>query len=562
MPDIQKLRNDTYKEAVRLLKRYKKAVIIRPTGYGKTGLLTKILSGYQKTIYLYPAEIVRDAVLLFYYHDQNKIPEDRSIDGVIFLSYAMLAQIAADTEKYASLLESFHDCDLIIADECHKLGAKGAGRGLEILIEYAPNVHLLGATATPERMDTIDEIARYFDNRMVSEYTLHDAFKDGILQKPYYYYCNYSKATDDLDKELKKARKEIDLCCPDDQKLLREHLSFTMIQIANLHNMPYIIKKACDEHAPDTDYMRFIAFFTNFKETKENGEKLQKWVASAFPDHNIRITYVTSETDETSENAKLLKSMDSPEKTIDLVYSCNMLNMGYHIDSLTGIFMYRGTHSGIIYTQQLGRILSTGTSLPGICFDIVDNIHIESMYSLLGRRTADYTWRERRAKELVHKKQMWDAYQAFLTSRLTEDDLSLRYEALSQNDIISILLGKTKPEPFIPADEAELKNLNVSLKKKRPSRARSLPPKDLIAISTEATYRDLIRKTVAEAKAMRCRQAWAEWLEQGGIAMAKNGRPLSRAQVLAQTPPENIPLPPFCYAKQVSVEAVLQEMGL
>ena len=31
-----------------------------------------------------------------------------------------------------------------------------------------------------------------------------------------------------------------------------------------------------------------------------------------------------------------------------------------------------------------------------------------------------------------------------------------------------------------------------------------------------ATYKELIAKTVAEPISMRCRQAWARWLEKGG----------------------------------------------
>lgn len=85
---------------------------------------------------------------------------------------------------------------------------------------------------------------------------------------------------------------------------------------------------------------------------------------------------------------------------------------------------------------------------------------------------------------------------------------------------------------------------------------------DLYAEEKEASYRELIAKTVAEARSIRCRKAWTRWTEEGGKTRDENGRILTRAEVLAQKAPEEIPLPPFCRSKQVSIDAVLDEMGI
>ena len=52
MKKIDRLRKETYEEAMALLsKKPHKCVIIRPTGFGKTGILTKIIkSGRYKKI--------------------------------------------------------------------------------------------------------------------------------------------------------------------------------------------------------------------------------------------------------------------------------------------------------------------------------------------------------------------------------------------------------------------------------------------------------------------------------------------------------------------------------
>lgn len=39
-------------------------------------------------------------------------------------------------------------------------------------------------------------------------------------------------------------------------------------------------------------------------------------------------------------------------------------------------------------------------------------------------------------------------------------------------------------------------------------------------------------------------------------------KPFTRKEILDMTPPNDIPLPPFCYAKQVSIDAVLDEMNV
>ena len=53
MRKVDILRQETYEEAMILLKKYKKCAIIRPTGFGKTGILTKIIKSNPKKKILY-----------------------------------------------------------------------------------------------------------------------------------------------------------------------------------------------------------------------------------------------------------------------------------------------------------------------------------------------------------------------------------------------------------------------------------------------------------------------------------------------------------------------------
>ena len=121
MSIVDKRREETYKDARACLDKYGKCAIIRPPGFGKTGILTKFLTEYGNVLYLYPAEVVRDAVLSFYYGEN--VPEDRKIDNVQFMTYAKLVLLKRWEMK------AMGPFDLIITDECHKLPFPHLGSG-------------------------------------------------------------------------------------------------------------------------------------------------------------------------------------------------------------------------------------------------------------------------------------------------------------------------------------------------------------------------------------------------------------------------------------------------
>lgn len=101
--------------------------------------------------------------------------------------------------------------------------------------------------------------------------------------------------------------------------------------------------------------------------------------------YTVRTTVVSSKDKKEKENVKMLgsKSLDevaaeqtlgTPDMVIDLVFSVNMLNIGYHVASITGLVLKRWTGSNQIYYQQLGRCLSAISSLIPIVYDFVRSI--------------------------------------------------------------------------------------------------------------------------------------------------------------------------------------------
>ena len=535
MKKIDRLRRDTYNEAVDLLAKKKKCAIIRPTGFGKTGILTKFIKNgnYKKILYLYPTDVVKQAVFDFYYGSGYRLLKNSSIPNVTFMTYMKLTQL---TDKDFKAMKG---TDLIICDEYHRIGATETMEGLRTLLSENKKASLLGASATPDRMDMVDVTTMFFDDKTVSKYTLHDAIKDGIIKKPYYCYCSEEESDPEVLNRIKKdvmlkVEKSLDA---EGKEQARELLKGRMIEIANLNRMENVIKDTLKESKLPTDYQKYIVFFSNFAHMKTKKNAVKQWFQRAFPKHTIKTLTITSETLETAQNVRKLNTLTYRKNGIDLIFSCEMLNMGYHIGDLTGIVMYRTTYSNIIYSQQLGRALSTGDTQAKIVFDVVDNLHRKSLYSMLG--TTNVTDSE--LEELLNE------YKELIKKQRTRNKAG-------------------NPIKLTKKEQDRLQELSKIIRDRVKRKKRSTPSKhgimsltqeDLIVTGHEATTKELIAKVVAEVEAMPCRQAWARWVEKGG-----DTRLMTRDWILGQLPPEAVPLAPFCRAKNVAIEAVLELMGV
>ena len=312
-------------------------------------------------------------------------------------------------------------------------------------------------------------------------------------------------------------------------------LSSRLIEISNLGKMDYVVKSTCDEYAGDTSYLKFIVFFASHEMIEMKKGDVEGWFRQAYPDHSLNSLTVIS-SDDCRDNVNLLDSLVYRKNHIDLILCCDMLNMGYHVDSLTGVVMYRGTESGIIFIQQLGRVLSSGNNIPGIVFDVVDNLHREAMYDVLADREANKSKQIRRYNTLMNKKER--ALENASCKLTQEEELELLG-----------LLALIDSGELVMEEKDGVSNWWRT--------ANDILPEDLITTGHEATYRELIAKTVAEPISMRCRQAWARWVEKGGVP-----EPKIADFILSQKAPKAVPLSPFCKAKSVSVQAVLDVMGV
>lgn len=202
---VDKIRKKTRLDLENKLDKYGKCALVRCTGFGKTWLLSDITKKYEKVLYLYPSEVVKNTVKnvldkaeqLETINIKKKLLSDCDkfdFNNIKFMTYMKLIRLS-DEE-----LDSLKEYDLIIFDECHRIGGKITKEYVGKLFRICKDSKFIGSTATPDRNDAFDIIETFFNNIVVYPYTLHDAFQDNIIKKPYYCYCTY-----DIETDLKEA---------------------------------------------------------------------------------------------------------------------------------------------------------------------------------------------------------------------------------------------------------------------------------------------------------------------------------------------------------------------
>jgi len=368
---IKQIRKHTYDDMLKKLNSEPYMVAVpRPTGFGKTYMTTDLIKNgeYKHILYVYPTEIIKTTVVDRYYNECEDDTEEMykamgHINNVTLMTYKKLSMLdEGDPELYGY--------DLIIFDECHRMGAIHTLPNARVLRVSNPKAHILGLTATPNRSDNYDVIESYFKGITVFPYTLHDAFQDGLYKIPTYCYLPAD------EKNLESKILEDAFMAGEDINNLKvtKVIKKRVIEIAKLCDISDNIKQTCIAVLNNTSYMKFICFYSSYLQIDLKSKKVANWFKKAFPTHTIRQEEVSSR-DKFTNDVKKLEKFSERENTIDLIHCCDMLNMGYHVKDISGIVMYRATSSDIIYPQQYGRVLDSGSDEEHVIFDIADNVH-------------------------------------------------------------------------------------------------------------------------------------------------------------------------------------------
>lgn len=492
------------------LKESHKCAILRPTGFGKTYLMTDLISRYKHVLYLYPSAVIRDTVVNRYYDNiRDDISKDYAdedndiIDPETIETYRQLKNIKNCTLMTYHKLIRISDkefekmsYDLIIFDEMHRLGGPRTKIATEKLFAKNPDSNFVGATATPTRMDNFDPVAVFFNNIMCYPYTLHDAITAGMIQKPNYYYCTTDIHHDLINEAIKND-------CNLNDTDISEMIDAKTIEGARLFNMPTIIKTACSKYAVKKDYFKFIVFFSTKHNMDTKLPDVISWFKDAYPAYAINTLRISSFSAKEIKNTEKLQDLEPLKKHIDIIACIDMLNVGYHVNNLTGIIMYRGTRSSTVFIQQLGRALSAGSDNSAIVIDVVDNLHRRAVYDMKCTLT-DKKLRHSKTKSINTKLSKYflaDDKLSVMTMDVDGKPIKTQYHLDKNNQIVDAQ-NVISAFQYNVDDKMIYENIDTSNKN-----VNNCVITDFNMTGHEASYREFLAKALAEPLTQRCKYA-------------------------------------------------------
>ncbi|MCM3877472.1 MAG: DUF3427 domain-containing protein [Thermoanaerobaculia bacterium] len=231
---------------------------------------------------------------------------------------------------------------IVIVDEFHHAEAAT----YRALLDRLEPDELLGLTATPERADERDILAR-FDGRFASELRLWDALEAGLLC-PFQYFGLHDNT--DIS-HVPWALKGYD---PD---------ALARVYTSDDARARLVIREVAEKHA-DMRSMRALGFCVTISHAE--------FMARKFNDAGIPALAVStnSREDERRNALQRLKSGD-----IRVLFAVDLFNEGIDVPEIDTVLFLRPTESATIFLQQLGRGLRRAEGKD--CLTVLDFIGVQ-----------------------------------------------------------------------------------------------------------------------------------------------------------------------------------------
>lgn len=357
---------------------HRKACVVHATGTGKSYIISALAEDYERVLLVAPNDYVLEQV------------RKNAGKNIRYMTYAKLM---TDAKKGKTPVNRY---DLIVLDEYHRAGASQWSEGVQSIMGANPSALIFGTTATDVRYldDRRNMSQELFDGHVVSTLTVGEAWARKILQSPVYV-C----ALEDFGETEQAYRERIETSALKEEergKMLGD-LSQARKDWENVGGVPSIIRKHLSN-----DVRRIIVFCPDVNSTKRYRVLVQKWFANAgIPLERI---YVIESTRKASVNMKEMELFqEEGEGGVKVMISVNMLNEGIHVPHVDAVIMLRGTASGNIYLQQMGRCMHAGsTGRRPVVLDLANNITSAFTASSVLYERQDY---ERAVKELLEEQE-------------------------------------------------------------------------------------------------------------------------------------------------------------
>ena len=336
--------------------------IVHATGTGKSynALQLAYDNKDKKIVYVVPSCGIIEHI--------NQIIEDnpnldlkRDFPNLEFRTYQSFISLSKD--EIAAI-----NCELLILDEFHHIGAPVWGARINTMVETHPDMKIFGMTAytvrdkgTPYERDMANpETDELFSDKVESRYDLCDAMIDGVLPKPVYKsaYTNLIGIESYLEEKVQKLGATT--------KEYQEYMTILNDVKKRIHeapSIPNILKKSIKPNG------KYIYFCPPCSEEGSNDIETIKqqailWFKGFISEEDIIIYTSTSDMGEDGK-----KNRDAFYRDVNLdgenvgnklrvMFAINQYNEGIHAPNIDGVIMGRGTTSDIVYFEQLGRALS------------------------------------------------------------------------------------------------------------------------------------------------------------------------------------------------------------
>ena len=340
-----------YEKAEEMMAKEGKAAIIHPTGTGKSFIAYAFIERNPNIRFLWlgPSDYI-------YYLQMEKLwlKQHVRFKNVVFYTYNRLMWHDEEMEDIKP--------DFVILDEFHRAGAKEWGKTARKLLGMYPKARVLGLSATnirylDNRRDMADEI---FKGCVASEMSICDAMAQGILPEPKYVITAYAykEKVDSLEAKVEKMQNGY---CKEKTRRLIERFRRAL---GKADGMAEIFAK----HMPKKD-AKVIIFCSDSDHMFEMASKVPEWFSKLdISPHVYRVYTYNPESEEDFQ-----KFMDDDSEHLKLLFCIDMLNEGIHVDGVSAVVLCRPTISPIVYKQQIGRAIATGSVDHPVIFDLVNN---------------------------------------------------------------------------------------------------------------------------------------------------------------------------------------------
>ena len=374
---------ETYKQTKKCLDIYGKAVIIKPTGTGKSYIAFQIMQdlGRCKKLVVSPSRQYIDAI------SGNKFFDHENTAGITYQKLAsnrgniigMLSHIGLEADEIK----------LIVLDEVYRAGSKVWESSVKELINMCKGAKLLGLTAITQRRDGNDIISNLFDNIVIGgESSLTDAVAFGELPKLYYVNGVYSAA-----KELRKMLNRYDRYGIF-VNLFRDEYNEIIDKWGIENSYKNTLKKYLVDNSKNSDIggSKHIVFFNSIRESIQHRDLVLNWFKEIYTGYNVNV-YMVNSTQSNKNNIDALRrfSEKAGNKEVVVLITVQMALENFHFNGIKSIVMFGHTRSFNAFFKQIGRGLSSNGCEPYI-FDFVDNFDNIEMSETLKKINNSLAW--------------------------------------------------------------------------------------------------------------------------------------------------------------------------